>query len=194
VPRILSRALTLTAGALLALGPGPAVASPGAPPYCGQVWGSLPEGAGPAVAATAAGTQVTDVRTGRHACFDRLVVDLRGPATAPGYSVRYVDTVHAPGSGAPVVLRGGATLEIVVAAPAYDGAGQPTWLPADRAEAVDVGFHDTFRQVAWAGSYEGRTTLGLGVRARLPFRTFVLTGDPGSDRAARLVVDVGHRW
>jgi hypothetical protein len=45
--------------------------------------------------------------------------------------------------------------------------------------------------VGWAGSFEGQTTLGLGVRARLPFRAFVLPG-PGS--GSRLVVDVAHRW
>lgn len=49
----------------------------------------------------------------------------------------------------------------------------------------------TFRQVAYAGSFEATTTVGLGVRARLPFRVFVLAG-PGT--GARLVIDVAHRW
>ncbi len=40
-------------------------------------------------------------------------------------------------------------------------------------------------------SYVGSTNFKLGVRARLPFRTFVLPG-PGS--GSRLVVDVAHRW
>jgi hypothetical protein len=52
------------------------------------------------------------------------------------------------------------------------------------------GYH-TFRQVAWAGSFEGYTTLGLGVRARLPFKVHTLDG-PGS--GSRLVVDVAHYW
>ena len=51
--------------------------------------------------------------------------------------------------------------------------------------------YSTFRQVAWAGSFEGQTTVGLGVRARLPFRVFALTG-PGT--GSRLVIDVAHRW
>ncbi|EWC59406.1 hypothetical protein UO65_5352 [Actinokineospora spheciospongiae] len=42
------------------------------------------------------------------------------------------------------------------------------------------------RQLAWAGSWEGTTDLGLGVRARLPFRVFTLPG--------HVVVDVAHRW
>lgn len=43
----------------------------------------------------------------------------------------------------------------------------------------------------WAGTFEGYTSLGLGVRARLPFRVFALDG-PGD--GSRLVVDVAHRW
>ncbi|WP_425557254.1 AMIN-like domain-containing (lipo)protein [Kribbella aluminosa] len=35
------------------------------------------------------------------------------------------------------------------------------------------------------------STIGLGVRARLPFRVCTLVG-PGSD--TRLVVDVAHQW
>ena len=41
---------------------------------------------------------------------------------------------------------------------------------------VNVTGFRTFRQVAWGGSFEGSTTLGLGVRARLPFRVTVLDG------------------
>jgi hypothetical protein len=56
---------------------------------------------------------------------------------------------------------------------------------------VNVTGYSTFRQVAWAGTFEGQTTVGLGVRARLPFRVFTLAG-PGS--GSRLVIDVAHRW
>jgi hypothetical protein len=51
--------------------------------------------------------------------------------------------------------------------------------------------YDTFRQVAYTGSFEGQTTLGLGVRARLPFRVTTVAG-PGTN--TRLVVDVAHHW
>ncbi|MGY2066967.1 AMIN-like domain-containing (lipo)protein [Blastococcus sp. SYSU DS0619] len=161
-----------------------------AAPYCGLVWGSLPENG----AAATPGLTVTDVRAGRHACFDRLVVDLRGPAAAAGYSVRYVDAVHREGSGDVVPLAGGAALRIVVHAPAYDAYGRATYLPPSPGEVVDVDGFRTLQQVAWAGSFEGRTTLGVGTRARLPFRTFTLLGTPGDDDAVRLVIDVAHRW
>ncbi|WP_432937895.1 AMIN-like domain-containing (lipo)protein [Kribbella sp. CA-253562] len=132
---------------------------------------------------------VENIRTGRHACFDRLVVDLAGPATA--YQVRYVPVVEHEGSGAPVPARGGAKLRIDVEAPAYDDAGRPTYPLKNRNEVSDVRGFDTFRQVAWGGSFEGRTTLALGVRARLPFQTRLLAG-PGTTH--RLVVDVAHHW
>jgi hypothetical protein len=190
--------LPLTAGVLLAVGglaPAAASASPTTPataaptravaPYCGITWGSLPK---TAPAYTSA--DVTDVRAGRHDCFDRLVVDL-GPGPVTGYDVRYVPLVHTEGAGFPVPLAGAADLQIVVHAPAYDLAGRPTWDPPSSRQAVDVTGFTTFRQVADAGSFEGRTVIGLGARARLPFRTMVLSG-PGS--GSRLVIDVAHRW
>ncbi len=71
-------------------------------------------------------------------------------------------------------------------------AGNATYAPARPFEAVDVRGYDTLRQVAWLGSYEGRSGFGIGTRARLPFRVFVVEG--GSARVDRLVIDVAHRW
>lgn len=153
---------------------------------CEATWGSLVK-ARPSYT----GKQVTDIRSGRHRCFDRLVVDVNGEGKGRlGYQVSYVKRVRADGSGKLVPLRGGARLRVIVNAPAYDENGV-TYAPANRRELVDVTGYRTFRQVAWAVSFEGQTTLGLGVRARLPMRAFVLRG-PGAGR--RVVVDVAHRW
>lgn len=162
-------------------------------PYCGIRWGSLPERTGPLVSAAA----LADVRAGRHACFDRLVVDIQGDITSGGYLVRYAPQVKEPGRGRVVPLRGGADLEIVVGAPVYDADMRSVYDPADPLELVDVDGYRTFRQVALAGSFEGQSTIGLGVRARLPFRVFLLEGTgPYSDltSGSRMVVDVAHRW
>jgi hypothetical protein len=154
---------------------------------CEAQWGSLVKKRIPHTS-----KQVTNIRSGRHQCFDRLVVEVNGAGTrTPGYQVRYVDRVTADGSGARVPLRGGAKLRIVVNAPAYDANGKPTYKPADRRELVDVTGYRTFRQVAWAVSFEGQTTIGLGVRARLPMRVFVLRSSGGGHR---VVVDVAHSW
>ena len=159
--------------------------SASAAPYCGIVWGSLAKQGGVDTAPT-----LTGVRTGRHDCYDRLVLDLAGGASA-GFHVAYVDAVYRDASGEPVPLRGGARLQVVVHAPSFDLNGHPTFTPANPAELSNVSGYQTFRQVADAGSFEGQTTVGLGVRARLPFRVFILAG-PGS--GSRLVVDVAHRW
>lgn len=142
-------------------------------------WGSLPKAASP----TATG-HLTNIRAGRHECYDRLVLDFVG--TNDGYNVQYVSEVVHDGSGIPVPLRGGAKLRIVVNSPAYDDYGNPTYRFSNPSELVNVTGFSTFRQVAWAGSFEGQTTVGLGVRARLPFRVFTLPG--------RVVVDVAHTW
>ncbi|MGA8046624.1 MAG: hypothetical protein WCA30_10230 [Dermatophilaceae bacterium] len=184
---IRSRFVSALAALLLSTSAAAAVApAASAAPYCGIVWGSLAKSARPLSTGAVVG-----VRSGRHACFDRLVIDLRA-ASRPGYDVRYVSSVHADGSGAVVPLRGGAAIRVMVDAPAYDSQGRATYLPTNRRELVDASGYRTFRQAAWAGSFEGRTTIGLGVRARLPFRAFTLTDS--ATGTTRLVVDVAHRW
>ncbi|HKU03718.1 MAG TPA: hypothetical protein VJQ80_12990 [Arthrobacter sp.] len=174
------------AAILLAAGLGiVAGGSASAAPYCGLTWGSLQKSDG-----DMGRVPVTNVRTGQHYCFDRMVVDLGG-APAPGYTVRYVPQIIQDGSGAIVPTRGGARLQVVVKAPAYDDNGQSSYTPADKAALSNVSGYQTFRQVVWAGSFEGQTTIGLGVRARLPFRVFALDG-PGA--GSRLVIDVAHYW
>jgi len=161
-----------------------ATSSAQAAPYCGIRWGSLAKSA-----PTMVQGPVTNVRAGRHTCYDRLVVDLRG--RAPGYTVKYVSNVYTDGQGAVVPLRGGARLLVVAKAPSYTSSGGTAFTPRNQAEVVDVTGYRTFRQVAWAGTFEGQTSLGVGVRARLPFRAFTLDG-PGT--GSRLVIDVAHRW
>lgn len=171
--------------AMLLAGSVSAGSASAATPYCGITWGSLPKqtsSAGSGVPAAIAG-----VRTGRHGCYDRLVVDIEGRGGS--HWVEYVDYVKMDGSGFVVPLEGGAKLQIVTARSELDY--RPTYSPANRAWLADVTGYRTFRQVAFGGSFEANTTLGLGVRARLPFRVFVLDG-PGS--GSRLVVDVAHRW
>lgn len=151
-------------------------------PYCGIYWGSQDKHDDPMLAVG----PVLNVRAGRHDCYDRLVIDQSGKTNH--FLVGYVDQVRADGSGAVVPLRGGAYLQIVLAAE-IDYPSK--YNPVDRTNLVDVAGYQTFRQVAAAGAFEGVVSYGLGVRARLPFRAFTLDG-PGA--GSRLVVDVAHRW
>jgi hypothetical protein len=167
-----------------------ATAQAASSPYCGITWGSLPK------THSASDTDmITDVRAGRHACFDRLVVDLGGQdSTFGSYDIRYVPVVLSEGQGAPLPVRGDADLLIALKAPAYDEHGNPTFSFANPDEVVDLTGYTTFRQLRWGGSFEGYTTMALGVRARLPFRVFTLAGTPQSGSGSRLVIDVAHRW
>ena len=166
----------LVALVVLVAGPPAAARSP----YCGITWGSQPKSAPP----TSVG-QVEDFRFGRHACFDRMVIDVSGRAT--GYFVRYVDEVRRDGSGDVVPLRGGARLEVVVVSPVI--ATDAFFLP--NGELVDPRHYRTFRHAVFAGADEHRTSFALGVRARTPFRVLVV---PGGPYESRIVVDVAHRW
>ena len=165
-----------------------ATAQAAATPYCGITWGSLPK------AHSASDTDmIDDVRAGRHTCYDRLVVDLGGQGTTFGsYDVRYVPVVLSEGQGSPLPVRGDADLQIALKAPAYDQYGNPTFAPANRDEVVDLAGYTTFRQLRWGGSFEGYTTMALGVRARLPFRVFTLPAT--ANDGPRMVIDVAHRW
>ena len=171
---------------IMALGLGLlAPGSASAASYCGLVWSSLAKSNQDMSAAS-----ITNIRSGQHSCFDRLVIDLKGKAA--GYNVRYVSKVVQDGSGLPIKLRGGAFLQVTAHSPSYDSAtGKATFVPDNRSEVTNVSKYQTFRQVAWAGSFEGHTTMGLGVRARLPFKVFTLVG-PGN--GSKLVIDVAHHW
>jgi hypothetical protein len=149
-------------------------------------WGSLPKTSSPMST-----RPILGVRAGRQACYDRLVIDLGAGRANAGFDVRYVSKVFTEGTGTPVPVSGGATIQIVVRAPAYRADGTVTYHPADSRHVVAVGGFATFRQVAYAGSFEGQTTFALGVRARLPMRVMVIAG-PGTGQ--RLVIDVAHHW
>ena len=175
--RLLKRFAVIGAVLAVALPAGATVAA--AAPYCGITWGSLAKSASGSGAVS-----VTGVRAGRHTCYDRLVIDGADHAT-----VRYVTQVLADGSGRPVSLRGGAFLQIVTTR--SDDTHHVTYTPANPRELVNLAGYRTFRQAAFAGNFEGVTTLGLGVRARLPFRVFVLET---AGAAPRIVIDVAHLW
>lgn len=136
------------------------------------------------------------VRVGQHDCYDRVVFDVNGPA-AVGYSVRYTDVVREDGSGEPRPVAGAAALEVVIRAPALgadDQGHQPGKLLAGAGQDLYTagrlaGWH-SLREVRYAGSFEGQTTIALGVRARVPFR--VLTLASTRDQVTRVVVDLAH--
>jgi hypothetical protein len=177
--RLLVLALTWAVSALVLTAPAQAAA-----PYCGITWGSLAKQAGNS-APGGLGDELTAVRAGRHTCYDRLVLDISGTTHVNSWRVEYVSAVRSDGSGAVVPLRGGAFLQITA------GTHDDGYHPANQRELANVAGFTTFRQVASAGGFEGYSSVGLGVRARLPFRVLTLSG-PGN--TARVAIDVAHAW
>ena len=81
---------------------------------------------------------------------------------------------------------------MIAGATHHDENGRPTYPRAGQTDLVNVtGVSHCRRQVRWAESQEGLTRVAVGVRARLPFRVFVLAGPAAG---SRLVIDVAHRW
>ncbi|GAA3901634.1 hypothetical protein GCM10023084_62610 [Streptomyces lacrimifluminis] len=179
-------ALILT-GAMLGTAASTAGAAPAegsrAAAACPTGWGSGAKGGG----ATGA-DHLTDIRTGRHECYDRIVFDVPG-GDQIDFHVQYVDRFYADPSDQYIPVAGGAILDIRIGAWSYDlDAGVPTYpgkvgkpLPG-----VNISGYSTFRDTRFGGTFEGQTQVGLGVRARLPFRVIQLDD--------RVVVDVAHSW
>ena len=120
------------------------------------------------------------LRAGRHASFDRVVFQLDGPIPAY-YSVRYVPVVRLDGSGAPLRLRGTASLEVVVRAPTHDQDGRPLLTPTRLRPDFPA-----LREVNAPAAFEGQTTAGIGVTQRVGFRVLELANP------TRIVIDLAH--
>ena len=188
-PFLLLLALAAVAVAVLGL---VAPASASTSSFCGITWGSLLKHG--STASPVPGAEVVNVRAGVQPCYDRLVVDIRDATAMNTWRVEYVRQVYSDPRGTPIALRGGAFLQISVGASDHDQYGHATYRPANSTELVNVSGFPVFRQVAWAGSSEGVSSIGLGVRARLPFRVLTVTGIPGSTNGVRLVIDVARAW
>lgn len=136
------------------------------------------------------------VRVGRHDCYDRVVLDINGPAEA-GYLVHYVPVVTADGSGEPIPVAGTAALAVITHAPplGFDDSGhQPGTTFADLGDHLHTPTQLTgwrsLRAVRFAGYFEGQSTLALGVSRKLPFR--VTTQLDRTDQIRRIVIDIAH--
>jgi len=134
---------------------------------------------------TATGTgygQLVNVRTGRHATYDRVVFDFTGGT--PGYHVEY-GTLTGQGSGNPIPLAGTATLVIVFhTAAAHDlNTGAPTY---NISQTLNPNL-PTLRQIKFGGDFEGYVAAGLGLTKLVGFRVFQLHNPD------RVVIDVAHR-
>ena len=123
----------------------------------------------------------SDIRTGAHPCFERVVIELSGPGDMPGVRVEYVDDpVHLSPSDETVAIDGDATLVISLAAwmPSMEGGGY----------AGPVDFSPTnvehILQVRQVENFEGMSAWAVGLDTARDFEVTFL------ESPARIVVDI----
>jgi hypothetical protein len=123
---------------------------------------------------------VVGLRVGRHASFDRVVIQLRGGL--PSWNVRYVNPFRDDASGKVVHLRGRAFLDVALhGAVSHDAQGNST-VPTRR---ILVNF-PALREVNERGDFEAVETIAIGVSRRTSFRVF------GVRNPDRVVIDIDH--
>lgn len=107
--------------------------------------------------------------------------------------VRYGDPVtQAAGFDLAPYMAGGALLTVVLLDPDNNiQTGAITYAHRSGDHVANVLRDRTLRDVIYGGSFEGYTTFGVGVRARPPFRVFVLSG---LGTHTRIVLDIAHHW
>jgi hypothetical protein len=125
---------------------------------------------------------VTDIRTGHHDGFDRVVFEVDGTGT-PGWDVRYVDEAIEQGRGETVPVAGKAILQVTIT-----GVGYPTDTGIAEYDGRTLpGSHtDVVTEVVWDSTFEGTSVAVVGTTAEAPFRVYLL------DDPARVVLEVVH--
>lgn len=126
---------------------------------------------------------VTEIRTGLHDGYDRVVFAVDGTGT-PGWDVRYVDEAAGQGSGMAVPVEGDAILQVTIT-----GVGLPTETGIeeyDGSAPLPGAGTEVVTEVVWDTTFEGTSVAFVGLSEELPFRVYLLEGP------ARVVLDVVH--
>jgi hypothetical protein len=151
-------------------------------------WNSAPDDGG----LTLSPAPLTQVRVGRHSCYDRVVFDVAGRDPV-GFIARYVPVVRADGSGESVPVAGTGALEMVVRAP-FIGTDDPdSWQDMPRVgdelvPTTQLSGWTALRSVTFAGSYEGQSTIAIGVQDKRSFRVWT----SGTGAQQRVILDIAH--
>ena len=141
-----------------------------------------PTGTAPVSATGLGGAKLVNVRTGRHAAYDRTVFDFTGGT--PGYRVEY-GTLVSGGTGNPIPLAGAAAL-VVVFTPAFAHDINTGAVTYDITRTLNPKL-PTLRQIKFGEDFEAHVSAGLGLADRVGFRVFQLHNPD------RVVIDVAHQ-
>ena len=133
-------------------------------------------------ACASAGTYLTEIRTGQHAGFDRVVFEFSGGT--PAYAASVVKTVYSDAKGDVVPLPGRVLLRVVF-------RGATAWCPGPGTRtyaglSVLTPYYPRLLAVSAAGDFEQVLSFGVGLAAPGPYRIYALAGPD------RVVLDVSH--
>ena len=122
-----------------------------------------------------------DIRTGRHDCYERVVVELLGGTNFPGWSIGYVnDPVSLGESGETVFIQGAATLRLRMG----------MWMQSMEGDGYQGEIQlfpttvDHIVELRLVENWEGVSVWAIGLDQQYPFKVFVLHSPE------RLVIDV----
>ncbi|MFS8101130.1 hypothetical protein LFM09_28805 [Lentzea alba] len=126
---------------------------------------------------------LSDIRTGRHADFDRVVLDMSGQPAEHRVMVR-PDVSHCA-SGEPIPVKGNQVLlTVLIGAAAHDENGNPTYTGPRLFETPGLA---NVRGVAITCDWEGTLDVAVGYDDTYSWhRVFTLTNPD------RVVIDIGH--
>lgn len=117
--------------------------------------------AGSADAASRTAT-VTNLRTGGHSGYDRVVIDYKG--RTPAIALKFVSNLYSCGSGAKLTLPGDRILRIdLTPAQAHKNNGTNAYTGPGRSSTAAVNL-TTIKGVRVACDFEGHVTFGIGVK------------------------------
>jgi len=122
-----------------------------------------------------------DIRTGTHPCYERVVIELMGTGTFPGWTVGYAtDPVLLGQSGEGVDLLGAATIEVRLG----------VWMQSMEGDGYQGDFQlfptnvTHVRELRLTDNFEGMSTWAIGLDEQYPFAVAVLHAPE------RLVIDI----
>jgi hypothetical protein len=136
-----------------------------------------------AAGAPAAGQGPTNIRVGRHATYDRIVLDFQGPVPR-SFHTAWVPALHADPSGKRITLPGSTFVDVTVQGTSeFDVHGHRLYRGSTNFRTPAL---RNVRAVAIIGDFERVLNVGIGARHRTWVHVFTLTGP------SRVVVDIGR--
>ena len=132
--------------------------------------------------AAARTAQVTNLRTGGHSGFDRVVIDYKGKK--PAVKLSLVNSLYSCGKGDRLTIPGDRILKIdLTPAQAHNQRGQNVYSGPGRLSTSTVNL-TTIKSVRMACDFEGHVTWGVGVKTLKSYSVSHLS-DP-----KRIVIDL----